>query len=786
MSLGGLESALSGLRIAQQHLDVIANNVANVSTPGYSRKILPQATLAADGKTIGVRGMPVMRNVDMNLSRDLWTQVSATALYDVQSTYLDRIQQFHGPAEAEISVAAQIAELRDKFSALADSPEDAFLQRSVVNQATIAAGKINQFAGLLTEMRNDAQAELAVATQQINDLLNTIAETNKQIKYNTAIHKTNAALQDERDKAINELAQLMDISFFTRGDGVLVVQTKQGVQLADERPEQVFFQSTVLGPTSYYPADANGLFVGGNPATNPNAIEITATGVGGKMGGLLELRDDILPRQQAQLDEVAHKLALRMDSQGLRLFTDPNGQIPANTDPVPDPPGPLTPVPYVGFSSVIQVNPAIIADNSLVQKGTVPTDIPVLSGSNEVVRRVMQFGFGATQYQQATGTVDLRAAATGGTTLQDWLGLRSENTVTGQHDITTYSDLNALMTAGGTNFTPPPPAAPLNAQFALTFEEPRTGLGPVTITIDLATAMTNQPIGGPIQNAADQISAEINAQIAAAALPAGMAASARINQYGQLVIDSTASITVDNGFVGGMNTEALGILGLTAGTSVTRDPYIEIQVGNDTPVRITIEPGDTEAELMDKLEYNGIGNPGVPGLYAFLDPATGALTLRPGGDDTGGGPHFGGDIKITGGPFIADGTGTGGTAAGTNIITALFGVPSPVIDIPHENFRDRNLGAGANLSTGIISSTDIIDFGQKMVNRQTEEYNLTTARQSDSQTFHDLLSQRQMNDSGVNLDEELSNLIVMQTAFSAAARVVTSIDEMFRELLNAV
>ena len=135
MGLGGLDTALSGLRIAQQQLDTIASNVANVGTPGYSRKILPQATVTVEGKSVGVRGMPVTRNVDLYLSRDLWTQVSASDFYSVQAEYLGRIQEFHGPPEAETSVAAQVAQLRDEFAALADSPDDTFLQRAVVDQA---------------------------------------------------------------------------------------------------------------------------------------------------------------------------------------------------------------------------------------------------------------------------------------------------------------------------------------------------------------------------------------------------------------------------------------------------------------------------------------------------------------------------------------------------------------------------------------------------------------------------------------------------------------------------
>jgi flagellar hook-associated protein 1 FlgK len=42
-----------------------------------------------------------------------------------------------------------------------------------------------------------------------------------------------------------------------------------------------------------------------------------------------------------------------------------------------------------------------------------------------------------------------------------------------------------------------------------------------------------------------------------------------------------------------------------------------------------------------------------------------------------------------------------------------------------------------------------------------------------------------LNERGVNVDEELSMLIVVQTAYAAAARAVSAADEMFDELLNA-
>lgn len=788
MSFSGLNSALSGLRVAQQQLSVISNNVANVGTEGYSRKILPQSSVAIQGTTIGVRGDPIIRNVDLNLERDYWTQISSTSFYDVKLDYLSRIQQFHGAPEKELSVSAQITKLRDSFAALADSPEDTFRQRTTIQQAQTVAKKFNDFSTLLDEMRNDTQEEMALVVKQINTMLQTIAATNKEIKLDTTFNKTTAATEDLRDQTIKKLSELIDISFFTRGDGVLVVQTRQGVQLADERAENVFFeQGSPLGPDSYYPVSANGIYVGGDPAENITAINITETNLGGKLGSLVELRDSVMPQQQAQLDELAHKMALRFETQGLRLFTDSTGAVPADTAPVPEIPGPLAPVAYVGFAREIRINQNIINDNSLIQTGTATTDFPVQAGSNEVLRRIVEFTFGDIDYQQAVGSIDVRANGTGGVTMQEWLGLYSQNTVQGTNSLSSYSDVQTLINAGGAVFDPNPPGPPINDNFEITFDDPRLGVPAQTYSLSLTAIQAAYPIGGAITNAADQIVAAIN-NLAPPPDPA-FAVQASVSPYGELTIQTRANVTIDgSSMANGMREEGLALLGLTEGTFNTTDPYLEVQVGRDNPVRITIVPGDTETELADKLEYDSLTGTGVPGLFVDLDPATGFLSLRPGNDDSNGGPVFGGDIKIIGGPFTADGSGGSGVAAGSTIVQSLFGNNSPISNVLHTTtsaFRYRQLGPHADINTGIISSTSLIDYSQKMVNQHAEEVLLAEAQRNDEQSFRDLIQKEFMDQSSVNIDEELSHLIVVQTAYSASARMISAIDDLFTELLNA-
>jgi len=191
----------------------------------------------------------------------------------------------------------------------------------------------------------------------------------------------------------------------------------------------------------------------------------------------------------------------------------------------------------------------------------------------------------------------------------------------------------------------------------------------------------------------------------------------------------------------------------------------------------------------------------VPGLLVDdADFAAGTLTLRPGIDDTGfAGPVYGGDMRFVSGQITADGSGI--ATAGDNLVAALFGSNTPIQDVGYGseteevagvgsgvsvNFRQNLLGPNAAISTNILSATNLIDYSQKMINKQVQDLSLAESARDDEDTLRGLLERRFLDDSAVNIDEELSNLIVVQTAYSAAARAVSAADEMFQELLNAV
>jgi len=777
MGIASLDAALSGLRAAQEQMAVLSSNIANASTPGYTRKTLPQETRVAENVSIGVVTGSITRSVDLTLSRDLWAEQGQATELATRAAYLGRIESFHGAPEDETSIAARVAALRDNFVNLMSDPQDYLRQEQTVTAAQDLARRMRDYAMFLTTMRNDAQGEMETTVARINDLLERIADSNTTIQEALSVGRTTAEMEDARDVAINELSELIGVSFFKRGDGVLVIKTTGGVELAAAEVRPLTLRTTPLGAGSAYPASAAGVYVGDPLVDTDGGIDITAREVGGKLGGLIELRDLDIPQQMAQLDELAHKLTMRLEGQGLRLFTDGNGDLPVDWDPNPLS-SPKIAVPYVGYASHIEVNSSVVANPSLLVAGTRAMDVPVPPGSDAVLRRVVDYAFGSISHQQATGTVDIRATANGATDLLDWLGFAPTpsgmaHTIVGRQNLAAESP--DLITAAGSPF-----GAGVNDRLTLTLDPGGEGPGPTAFVIDMSAVV-------PAGNAtADDLAAHIDA------LSPDM--SATIDVAGRLQITSVYDIEIQDLDMG---KAGLDYLGLSEGVYGNVDPYFDVQVGNDPPVRITIREGMDEADLIDALilDPSVPNDTGVPGLAydAATYAATGQLILRPGDDFAA--PGFGGALRITAGPATADGTGGSGAPAGVTIVSALFGSYdagppvtdlSPITDAPNGAFRTQFLGPGVNIDTGVTGATDVVDYAQKMISRQATTLNSVEAKQADSRSLADLLRTQQLNESGVNVDEELAYLIQVQTAFSASARVVSVVQKMFDELLDSV
>ena len=438
MSTSAITSALSGLQLAQKGLDLTATNIANAQTDGYTRKTLPQESIVIGNNGVGVRSGEIQRFVDQSLMRDYRTQIGVEAGLTVRESYLSRIQSFHGSSDQATNISAKLAGLANSFTTLSATPDSATARQAVVDQATNFASGVNKYANFLLQLRTETNGAIGDEVKTINTTLSSIADYNKRIQQMKFVGSSTATLEDQRDVQLKALSQSLDISYFEDGNGALVVQTKSGQPLADTTARQFNFDANGMTYASSYPDSLSGVVV--NDATGSFDLAKSAGQTGGRLGSLLALRDQDLPSYMGQIDELAQKVAQRFDEQGVRLFTDTAGAVPANTQNQ-----------YVGFAQTIQVNKNVANDASLVQSGT--TGAYVDPASTTILDKVINYTFGKTKDAAGTpqdpfnltnngpgGTVSFAGLVNGNASLDEYT-----RSMLGQQ-AQTYSDTNTQLT----------------------------------------------------------------------------------------------------------------------------------------------------------------------------------------------------------------------------------------------------------------------------------------------------------------------------------------------------
>ncbi len=319
MSLNlALTSAISGLSTAQAGLDVISNNIANVNTEGYTRKVFRPESVVLAGNGAGVQLGDILNNVDQNLLKDMRAQHSAVGLLQTLSTYFKRVQDTFGTTASNSSLSHQINGLQREFTTLTTSPETVSQQLAAVQAGIATASGLASMSRTIQTLRLNADREIENAVQDINNYLGVIASLNDTIAFNAATNKQTESLEDKRDVALNKLADLIDIRYFKNIDSSVTVFTSDGTTLVDSSAVHVSHValSQVAPSSSYAGGDFNGVFAG--------VRDVTTSIREGKVKALIDMRDSTLPDMQAQLDQLAASLKDQVNQVHNRGTSFPN------------------------------------------------------------------------------------------------------------------------------------------------------------------------------------------------------------------------------------------------------------------------------------------------------------------------------------------------------------------------------------------------------------------------------------------------------------------------------
>ena len=180
----GFNTTLSGMKVAQQQLNIISNNIANADTPGYTKKYASQNNLVLAGVSSGVSLSNVKRTVDENLLKSYLSSNSTSGNYAASDDYLGKVETLLGTPTGDNSIAANVGNLQVAFETFANDVTSASAKYSLLNSAQTISSRLNSISSEIQKLRGDADLNIASAVEEINANLDTLHELNdKIVKY---------------------------------------------------------------------------------------------------------------------------------------------------------------------------------------------------------------------------------------------------------------------------------------------------------------------------------------------------------------------------------------------------------------------------------------------------------------------------------------------------------------------------------------------------------------------------------------------------------------------------
>jgi flagellar hook-associated protein 1 FlgK len=312
--MGTINSALSmmtgALDADQAGLSVVANNVANANTTGYTTETPDWRENApisvgeiSNGDGVTETGATSQR--DRVLERRLDQQQQMASASSTRLTALDNIQALFTPDSGSSSAAAgdigsDITSFFDSFSTLESDPTDNALREQVLSSASTLAGDISNAANSLNAQGLALDQDATGVVSQVNSLTGAIAQLNLEIQ-STSPNADAGTLEDQRQQDLSQLSQLVGINQVTTENNGMSITTTSGQLLVSEGQNFQLTSGTVNGATDF--------FLGGSDVTSE-----LASG-GGQLGGYLTARDQDIPNARGSLDQLAYNISTTVNAQ---------------------------------------------------------------------------------------------------------------------------------------------------------------------------------------------------------------------------------------------------------------------------------------------------------------------------------------------------------------------------------------------------------------------------------------------------------------------------------------
>ncbi len=308
-----LNIATTALNAQQYGMGVTAQNIANVNTEGYSRQnpvLVAKQPLMYEGLLLG-RGVDteqVSRSSDQFIENKLMREKSNMSSSSEMEKYMRVLEGFFNE-NSGTSISTMLSDFWNGWYDISNNPSGVSERISLYEQSVLLSEQFNALGTDLIQIDTDLTGAVTSGIETINKITHEIAQVNGQI---VSMEVNNVAndLRDKRNTLVSELNEYLDVQAFEQSDGSLTIVAARGC--------------TLVQGNSNYDLEMGG--TNGDRVRWQNSsgsyVDITNYLTNGKLGGWLDMRDEIVAKYKLDLDALAREVIWsvnRQHSQGVGL-----------------------------------------------------------------------------------------------------------------------------------------------------------------------------------------------------------------------------------------------------------------------------------------------------------------------------------------------------------------------------------------------------------------------------------------------------------------------------------
>ncbi len=301
-----LDIATSALSAQQQSIDVTAHNIANVNTEGYSRQspdLETKQPMLNNGLILG-RGVnvdEVTQSSDRFIENRLMQEKSNLSSSSEMERYMQVLEGYFNET-SDTGISTMLTDFWNGWYDISNNPSGSAERSSLYENSTLLAEQFNDLRNNLSQVESDLTNAVSGGIDSINQITQEIAHLNDQIVGMEADNTAND-LRDKRNALVSELNQYLDVKSFEQSNGSLTLVSAKGCTL-------------VQGSSNYElkMGGANGDRVIWQDSSGRD-VDISDYISKGKLGGWLDIRDEVVGKYKLDLDALAKEFIWSVNQQ---------------------------------------------------------------------------------------------------------------------------------------------------------------------------------------------------------------------------------------------------------------------------------------------------------------------------------------------------------------------------------------------------------------------------------------------------------------------------------------